>query len=179
MRNLNIFRVPLGLRESVSSRPIFPTQVQSYQRDEKAPGGPKYCGNTSARDSPYAGMISVYEGSLDNNLSLVSSPSGGRGFPDYVEGVFVATILTEESVYITHFRYHAEQVSALRARWRKVNTNEKHGSLPSSLIHTYLFIIMALIDAETCPKFFRLNRIKMVGGGGLLALTPHLKPGAR
>ncbi|CAM9096960.1 unnamed protein product, partial [Hapterophycus canaliculatus] len=71
------------------------------------------------------------------------------------------------------------QGSALRARWRRVKANKKHGSLPPSLLHAYLCIILALIDAETCPKFCRMNRVKVVGACGLLALGVHFKTGDR
>ncbi|CAM9883661.1 unnamed protein product [Scytosiphon promiscuus] len=71
------------------------------------------------------------------------------------------------------------QGSELRARWRRVKANQEHGSLPASLLHAYLCIVLALIDAETCPKFCRMNRVKVVGACGLLALGVHFKTGDR
>lgn len=72
-----------------------------------------------------------------------------------------------------------DQGVELRARWRRVKADKKHGSLPPSLLHAYLCIILALIDAETCPKFCRMNRVKVVGACGLLALGVHFKTGDR
>lgn len=74
---------------------------------------------------------------------------------------------------------HTSQGSELQARWRNINADEKNGSLPASLLHSYLCIILALIEEETCPRLFRMNRIKVVGGGGLLALAVHFKAGDR
>ncbi|CAM9105103.1 unnamed protein product [Ectocarpus sp. 13 AM-2016] len=69
------------------------------------------------------------------------------------------------------------QGAELRTRWRRINTDEKRGSLPPSLLHAYLCIILALIDTDTCPRFCRMNRVKVVGAGGLLALSVHFKAG--
>ncbi|CAM9250431.1 unnamed protein product [Ectocarpus fasciculatus] len=71
------------------------------------------------------------------------------------------------------------QGAELRTRWRRINADEKHGSLPASLLHAYLCIILALIDTDTCPRFCRMNRVKVVGGCGLLALSVHFKAGDR
>eukprot|EP00903_Cladosiphon_okamuranus_P010713 g10125.t1 len=71
------------------------------------------------------------------------------------------------------------QGSELRARWRRVNADEKHGSLPPSVLHAYLCIILALIETDTCPRLCRMNRVKVVGSCGLLALSIHFKAGDR
>lgn len=70
---------------------------------------------------------------------------------------------------------HDGQGVELRDRWRRVNADEKHGSLPPSVLHAYLCIILALIDNDTCPRFCRMNRVKVVGACGLLALSVHFK----
>lgn len=60
-----------------------------------------------------------------------------------------------------------------------MKANAQSGSLPPDLLHAYLCIILALIDKDICPKYFRMNRVKMVSGGGLLALAIHFKDGDR
>ncbi|CAM9322764.1 unnamed protein product [Ectocarpus sp. 4 AP-2014] len=71
------------------------------------------------------------------------------------------------------------QGAELRTRWRRINADEKHGSLPPSILHAHLCIVLALIDTDTCPRFCRMNRVKVVGAGGLLALSVHFKAGDR
>ena len=87
--------------------------------------------------------------------------------------------ICQRAALFVRLREPVEQWSALRARWRTVYAGEKHGFLPSTVLHNYLYIILALVDQDTCPKFSRMNRIKMVGAGGLLALTPHTNTGER